>query len=250
MQQVKSKWVAKFSKSGAVKMRLFCFPYAGGNAQVFKAWGDQLPSTIEVCGIQPPGRSSRFTEPAFTDLEAMLGDLTAAIKPFLDKPFAFFGHSLGAAVSYELARRLQSQGFAPQIIFPSGRTAPHMPRKKPPIHHLPEDEFVDELKKMNGTPHEILANEELMELMVPMLRADFAMSDTYTFKPGTDLTCPMVAFGGVDDPDVDEESVRGWGEHAGGSFNYHMLPGDHFFLQGSQDQLLKLLMGYLGKHLS
>ena len=249
LKTLKSKWVAVFSKPTQPKMRMFCFPYAGGSAQVYKNWNDLLPDYLQLSAIQLPGRSSRFTEEPYNTIEPLLDDLMPEIRPFLDMPFVFFGHSLGAAVSFELSRRLQSDGLRPEFLFVSGRNAPHLPRKRPPIHHLPEGEFKTELLSMNGTPKEILENQELMDLMVPMLRADFSVSETYEHQEGENLTCPMASFGGVDDPDVDEEGVSGWGKHTKGPFQYRMLPGDHFFLHQSREMLLQEIAQYLNKRL-
>ncbi len=247
LKQAKSKWMAVFSKYGAPKLRLICFPYAGGSAQVFKPWLDFLPDSMELCAVQLPGRSSRFTEPNFTALEPLVADLSREIRPFLDLPFVFFGHSLGAAVSFELCRTLGREGIAPEFLFVSGRNAPHQPRRRPPIHHLPDDEFKTELLDMNGTPQEILENQELMELMLPMLRADFTISETYKFQPGPALQCPLASFGGEKDPDVDEEGVSGWGEHTAAAFHWHMLPGDHFFLHQSREILLHRMVQHLAQ---
>lgn len=247
MRHPKSKWVAFFSKPSVAKARLFCFPYAGGSAQVFKPWSDSLPDSLQLCAIQLPGRSSRFSEPSFTAIEPLVESLSREIRPFLDLPFVFYGHSLGAAVSFELSRTLAREGIVPQFLFVSGRNAPHQPRRRPPIHHLPDGEFKSELLEMNGTPQEILENQELMELMLPMLRADFTISETYKFQQGPTLQCPLASFGGEKDPDVDEEGVRGWGEHTGAAFHWHMLPGDHFFLHQSRDILLHRILRHMAQ---
>ncbi len=243
----KSKWITFLNKPAVTRSRMFCFPYAGGAAQSFKDWGPLVPGTTHLCAIQPPGRSSRFSEPLMTTVTEMVTALRREIKPFLDKPFVFFGHSLGAAVAYELARRLQEEGLRPAHIFVSGRIAPHRPRKRPPIHQLPENEFRQEMRQLNGTPPEILEHEELMDLMVPIVRADFGVSETYAYRPGTMLTIPLTAFGGEKDPDVDERDVAAWKQHTGGPFSYYMLPGDHFFINPSRTELLRMISRYLAR---
>ncbi len=249
MSYPKSKWISALSKPARVNMRLFCFPFAGGAAQAFKDWGSLLPKDVQVLGVQYPGRSSRFTEPAFTAVADIAEALRSEIRPFLDKPFAFFGHSLGASISYELARLLRAEGLQPGYLLVSGRRAPHLPRNRELIYNLPEDQFRVKISELNGTPPEILEHEELMDLMAPILRADFTASETYAFHPGVKMDAPLAAFGGAKDPDVEEEAIEAWREHTDGPFSAHMLPGDHFFLNEDQsrDLLLKSLCHYLGK---
>ncbi len=242
----KSKWITVLNKPSHIKSRLICFPYAGGSAQSFKDWATYLPAHMQLCAIQLPGRSSRFTEPLLTSIDAIVSELYREIKPFLNKPFYFYGHSMGAAVSFELTRLLQKDGLAPQRLFPSGRNAPHRPHEREDIHKLPEPEFRDKLREMNGTPPEILAHEELMDLMAPIVRADFTISETYTYKPGEKLTCPITAFGGEKDPDVPAANIEAWLEHTVADGSWYMFPGDHFFLNSDRDALLKKMSEYLG----
>jgi len=243
----KSKWISVLNKPTLIKTRLICFPYAGGSAQSFKDWASHLPAHTQLCAIQLPGRSSRFTEPLFTSIQSIVEALRHEIKPFLDKPFFFFGHSMGAAISFELTRVLQKEGFQPRRLFPSGRNAPHRPNEREQIHQLPEAQFRDKLREMNGTPPEILAHQELMDLMAPIVRADFTVSESYSFQPGDKLKCPMTAFGGTKDPDVPADSIEAWTEHTTGESSWHMFPGDHFFLNSHRDALLEKIVHYLNK---
>src|SRR5215510_10563903 len=156
------------------RMRLFCFPYAGGTAAVFRNWPRYLSSEIEVCAIQYPGRGSRLAEPLRDDVVDVMNAVYSDLQPFLKKPFAFFGHSMGAMVSYEFARRLQREGQSePLQLFVSGCVAPHERMFKEPTYHLPQPEFIAELRRLQGTPAEVLDNADLMQLMMPMIRADF-----------------------------------------------------------------------------
>jgi len=242
----KNKWIKTFNPSASASLRLICFPYAGGSAQVFKDWQQQLPPFVEVSAIQYPGRGSRFSEPSITDLTEMVDKIENNLIPFLNRPFAFFGHSMGAGIAFELTRKLQKRGLRPRYLFVSGRNAPHVRIDKDDVHTLPDDEFREKLKSMNGTPHEVLEHPELMELMLPLLRADFTLSETADFDLETELGCPMVAFGGEKDEDVSAESIEGWGRYSG-TFQWHMLAGDHFFLAPEQqmDELLRELSRYL-----
>ena len=222
-------------------LRLFCFPYAGGGAAIYRVWPHSLPSEVEVCVTHLPGRGTRLREQPFTSLDALVEAAAEAIAPLLDKPFAFFGHSMGAMISFELARRLREQDRPqPAYLFISGRRAPHLPNHDPITYNLPEVELVRELRRLNGTPREVLEHPELMELMIPLLRADFSVVETYVYRPGVPLDCPLTVFGGLEDSDVSREQLEAWREHITGKFALRMLPGDHFFLNDAQAQPLLL----------
>lgn len=222
---------------------MFCFPHAGGGASAYRAWPDALPSHIEICAIQPPGRERRLSERPFTRLSALIPVLADAIRPYLNKPFVFFGHSMGSLTSFELAHELQRrQGPTPLHLFASGRRAPQTPQRTRIIHHLPEPAFIKELRHYNGTPEAVLQNRELMELFLPLLRADFALNETYVYTPKEALDYPLTAFGGWQDATVNHQEVAAWKEQTSAQFKLHMLPGDHFFLNSAQHQLFKLLL--------
>jgi len=158
----------------------------------------------------------------------------------LDKPFAFFGHSLGALVSFELTRRLRREyGVHPVRLFVSAGRAPQIPRRGPPIHALPEEELLAELRRLNGMPGELMEHEELMEIMLPLLRADFAVYETYVYTNEPPLNCPISAFGGIQDHRVKDSDLEAWRAQTNVSFSLRMFPGDHFFLK--QPLLLRML---------
>lgn len=224
------------------RMRLFCFPYAGGTAAVFRSWAQYLPPEIELCAIQYAGRGSRLAERLGEDVVEIMNGLYQELQPFLTKPFAFFGHSMGALVGYEFARRLQrEQQPGPFEVFVSGCSAPHVRLFKEITYNLPEPEFIAELRNLQGTPEEVLDNAELMQLMMPIIRADFKASQTYKYDPGPPLECPIRAFGGLKDEMVPREKVEAWSEHTCRSFRAQMLPGDHFFLNTSQSLLTRVI---------
>jgi medium-chain acyl-[acyl-carrier-protein] hydrolase len=224
------------------KLRLFCFPYAGGGAYIFRAWPDGLPENVEVCTAQLPGRGARIKEKPFTDLMEMIEVIGDAVTPLLDRPFAFFGHSMGAMISYELARHLRRKhGLSPCHLFVSGRRAPQIPMTEPPSYAMPEPEFYEKLRLLNGTPAEVLEHPELMELVLPLLRADFSVVETYAYTADAPLGCPITAFGGLQDHKVGREMLEAWREQTTSTFTLRMLPGDHFFLNVEQALLLNLL---------
>lgn len=195
--------------------------------------------------MQLPGREDRLTEPAFTSMPPLVESLASALNPYLqDKPYAFFGHSMGAFVSFELARYLRKQHpthTGPLQLFVSAQRAPQLPDPEPPVHALPDNEFIEELRTLNGTPTEILQNAEVLEITLPLLRADFAICETYHYIPEEPLLCPIFACGGIDDKEIDDEKISAWREQTRGSFTRYMFPGDHFFLHGSQAELLQAL---------
>lgn len=237
-----NSWFACPKPNPQASLRLFCFPYAGGRASVFRTWPDDLPTTVEVCPVQLPGRGSRLREAPFTRLLPLVQAIAQAILPHLDKPFAFFGHCVGALVSFELARQLRRQyGLSPAHLFVSGCGTPHIPDPNPPIHALPESAFLEELRRRNGTPQEILEHPEMMQLLLPILRADFAIYETYTYTSEAPLDCSISAFGGLQDHAVSRDHLEAWRDQTSASFLLRMLPGDHFFLQTAQLLLLRTL---------
>jgi len=235
-------WITCPFPNPQASLRLFCFPYAGGGALSFRGWGTQLPPGVEVRPIELPGRGMRLKEAPFTRLVPLVEAVVEALLPYLDKPFAFFGHSMGALISFEVARRLRrDQALNPVHLFVSGRRAPQWPDPDPPIHALPEAEFLGELRRLNGTPEAVLANRELMQLLLPVLRADFAVLETYCYEPASPLECPIAAFGGLQDPEVACEMLEAWRQQTRSDFSLQMLPGDHFFLHTSQSLLWQAL---------
>ena len=219
---------------------MFCFPYAGGGASVYRGWGASLPNDLEVCPVQLPGRESRLREPAFTDIDVLVPAVADALDPYMNLPFVLFGHSMGAAIAFELARELRRRGRPqPLHLFVSGRRAPHLPAREEPIHALPEAEFLAKLRELNGTPEEVLQHEELMKLLLPILRADFGVNEKYEPTPGEPLEAGISALGGIGDKDVTREDVEAWKEHTRGRFRSRMFPGDHFFIQGNKDLVLE-----------
>jgi medium-chain acyl-[acyl-carrier-protein] hydrolase len=209
---------------------------------IFRTWQDGLPTDVEVCPVQLPGRGTRLTESPFTHLPYLIDALTDGLLPLLDQPFAFFGHSLGALISFEFARQLHRQhGVHPIRIIVSGAGAPHVPRSTRRSHTLPDEEFLAELRSLNGTPEEVLKHHELMQIMLPFLRADFALYETYSYAAESPLNCPISAFGGLHDQEVRHRDLAAWSDQTRGSFSIRMFPGDHFFLNASRSLLLPAL---------
>jgi medium-chain acyl-[acyl-carrier-protein] hydrolase len=236
-------WIAWRNPHPRARIRLFCFPYAGTGASIFRTWSDYLPAEIEVCPIQFPGRATRLMERPFTRLSLLVEALAQALVPLLDKPFAFFGHSLGALVGFELARRLRLQsGVRPIGLFVSAARAPQILSRHRSIHALPEREFLSELRRLKGTPEKVLEDAELMQLMLPALRADFAVYESYVYSiSDTPLDCFISAFGGLQDHRVSRDDLEAWRDQTSDAFSLRMFPGDHFFLSTTAPLLLRAL---------
>ena len=244
----RTKWFAVPRRVPRPALRLFCFPFAGGGSRAFQAWPDHLPRDVELWVAQLPGREGRFKEQAYTRLPDLITDLVAAIAPHTDVPHAMFGHSMGALVAFTLTRELRRAGMrGPELLMVSGRRAPQRPDTDPPIHALPEKEFLEEIRELNGTPEAILRNEELLQLLIPLLRADFAVCETYEYVSEAPLACPIVAFGGADDPDVSHEDLAAWSEQTTSSSSHQIFPGDHFYLLDGIAPLLKEVSRYLDR---
>ncbi|MBE9069954.1 thioesterase [Leptolyngbya cf. ectocarpi LEGE 11479] len=232
-------WLKVLSTSQQLPIRLFCFPYAGGSSHIFRCWPETISSKLEVCAVELPGRGHRFSELLMTELTAVVSAVTNAINPYLDRPYFLFGHSLGALLAYEVARSLQQKGqIEPAHLVISGRNAPHFPVSVPPIHKLPETEFIAAIRHYNGTPEAVLENPELLDLFLPVLRADFTMLETYQYRSKPQLSCPIKVYSGTTDTHTKPAGLAAWRQQTSGPFTQKLFPGDHFFLQPQQASLL------------
>ena len=246
MAKTNCNWFQTCPARENAALKIFCFPYAGGSALVFKKWEDLLPPNVQVVSVELPGRGARMQEPPFVSLPDLIDNLREVIWPLLDKPFAFFGHSMGAIIGFELARALRRKYCVePQTLFVAGRRAPQIPNSEPVTYNLPKDEFTKELIELDGTPKELLEHEELMEMIIPLLRADFQLIQTYRYLVEPPLKCPIIAYGGLRDRHATREKLILWKELTSSRFSLSMLPGDHFFLRSSQVQLLGLIANEL-----
>jgi medium-chain acyl-[acyl-carrier-protein] hydrolase len=235
-----NSWVTCPKPNPQADLRLFCFPYAGGSSLIFRTWASSLPENIEVCPIEFPGRGIQMRSVPFTQLEPLVSAIATVLLPYLNKPFAFFGHSMGGLISFELTRLLRrNYSVNPVHLFISGRRAPQILDCDPPIHALPEPEFLEELRHLNGTPEAVLQNVELMQLLLPILRADFSVLETYVYALEPPLECPITAFGGLQDKEASSTELEAWREHTTTSFQLQMFSGDHFFLHSAQPLLLQ-----------
>ncbi len=229
-------WFPSIQSAAGAKLRLFCFPYAGGGASVFRGWAEHLPPGVAVLPVRLPGRETRLGEPPFDLMEQLIEALREAIAPYLDQPFAFFGHSLGAVIAFELARTLPDP---PACLLVSGARAPQLRRDHVPPPPPADDELIRELRRLDGIPQELLDNHELMQLALPALRADTALYRNYVYIEGPPLACDIRAYGGADDERITRWHLETWAEQTTKSFSVEMFPGGHFFLNADQGEFLK-----------
>ncbi|MDA3648677.1 alpha/beta fold hydrolase [Saccharopolyspora indica] len=212
------------------RLRLLCFPYAGGNAQSYVRWRRPLEPDVEVCPMQLPGHGERIREAPRHRWEDLLADTRDRLARLADRPIALFGHSLGALLAFECARMLVAEhGVQPVHLLVSGHRAAQLPMREEVLHHLPDAEFLEALSERSRTLR-ALTDPEFRRLLLPVLRADFTASETYEFAEGPPLTCPVTALGGEEDPDVDLGELDAWRHRSTGPFELVAFPGDHFFV--------------------
>ena len=229
------------TSSAPERIRVFCFPFAGGGATLYRQWAPALSSTSELAFLHFPGREQRISEDPVRDLSCLVVSIVTAISPHLDLPFVFFGHSFGALVAFETARLLRAHGLPmPSDLIVSGCPAPSMPPRRQPVHHLPDNEFIDEIRRYGGGPAEVWSEPELLALLLPALRADFEAAERYRFEPGPPLPVAITAWAGYDDEEVTLEELEGWRKEAGGEFSLRQFPGHHFYLADSPEFLSAL----------
>lgn len=237
-----NKWFSVRPARNAPAFRLFCFPHVGAGASVFNIWpAAWAPGNVELWGVRLPGREQRLSETPFQRMELLIDALYEAMAPHLNTPYAFYGHSLGTVVAFEMARRIRRGGKpGPVRLLISAHSAPQLGLRRPPLHKLPKEEFEDELRRFAGTPDEVLQNEDLMNLMTSALRADFEVDETYSYEDKPPLDCPISAFGGRDDSDVSQADLAAWSIHTSQQFSLQMMDGDHFFVFRSSEFLARL----------
>jgi medium-chain acyl-[acyl-carrier-protein] hydrolase len=230
------------AEEGDAARQLFCFAHAGGGPSFFRSWRAPLAPEIAVRRVLLPGRESRLEEPPFRHITELVGPLCAALEPYLDQPYALFGHSMGAVVAFEVARWFSgSSRPGPACLIVSGRRAPGLPSGRQRLSQLPDDEFVAEVGRLNGIPPEVLSEPELVEMVLPALRADYELAETYQPVSGGRLDCPVAAYLGTDDPEVDFAGMLRWREVTTGEFAVRVFGGDHFYLKGGRPDVLDAL---------
>ena len=235
-------WLIPITPARRSGVRMICFPYAGAGAIIYRSWAALLDPGIECFAIQPPGRGSRFREDLLSSVSeyARLASLAIRSLP-ADRPLILFGHSLGALAAYETAVQLKRADCQLDSLVLSGRQDPDSPCKREPISHLQNDVFIEQMASYNGTPAEVLANPDLLELLLPMIKADFSMSEQYRGRSETKLGCRVFALGSRNDDWLDADSLDQWAKVTSGEFQTQWFEGDHFYLNHHTEELVAFL---------
>jgi surfactin synthase thioesterase subunit len=238
----RDRWIVRLKPRPEATLRVFCFPYAGAGSTVFRGWLPFVPDDVELCVVVPPGR-----EAALTDFPTVTALATAAIVPYLDRPYAIFGHSLGASIGFEVARALEAAGRPSPLVFvPSGRRAPTVASRRAPIAGLPDDDaFLDAIARSNGPDpafDAFRAEPELVAMVMPLLRADFTLVEAYRPLSERPLACPITAFAAYDDPHAPEDAILPWLEQTTAAFAHRMFAGTHLYLNAHRDVVVPALM--------
>lgn len=233
-------------------MRLFCFPYAGGGASTYRTWATGLPASIELLAIQLPGTESRVREVPLDSIPGMVAELTPLIAARSDLPFALFGHSLGSILAFEVTRTLRRAGLRmPGLLMVSGRRPPRVPDRHSPIHHLPDQELIAAINaRYGGIRPEVFQHPDLVELLLPGLRASITALETHAFQDEPALALPIAAFGGTSDPMAPPSDIEAWRSETTGRFSSRIFPGDHFYLTQQPAALLAEVAAGLRQHLT
>ncbi|MFJ5546217.1 thioesterase II family protein [Streptomyces sp. NPDC093225] len=234
-------WIRRYHAADESPIRLVCLPHAGGSASFYFPVSRALAPAVDVLSVQYPGRQDRRHEPGFTDIHAYADALTSALLPWLDRPTALFGHSMGAVLAFEVTRRLErDHGIAPVRVFASGRRSPSSFRPES-VHLRDDDGIVAEMRELSGTDAAILGDEEILRMVLPAIRSDYTAIENYRAAPDDTVNADITVLTGESDPRTSREEAQAWEAHTTGGFDIHRFPGGHFFLAQQQAHVLKII---------
>lgn len=240
-------WIRRFHAAPDARSRLLCLPHAGGSASYFFPVSRRLTPQVEVLAVQYPGRQDRHAEPCVDTIEGLADQVSAAMAPWLDRPLALFGHSMGAAVAFEVAMRLERTGTAPAALFVSGRRAPSRFREET-VHLRDDDGVLAEVRLLSGTASQVLADDDLIRMALPAIRNDYRAIELYRGQPDATVRCPVYALVGDDDPKATIAEVDAWREHTNGDFELQIFPGGHFYLDQQVTGVLEKITSVVAAH--
>lgn len=225
------RWGVRWRPAAPDALSLLCLPHAGGGAVAYRSWAAALGPEVEVVCVRLPGRESRLREDPYTAVDDLVPALVEGLEPWLHGRHAWFGHSMGALLAFEACRELRRRRMpSPERLFVSARQAPHLPSRETAVHDAPDTALLAHLDALNGTSGELLHSNRAVSVLMPMLRADFAVSETYHWAPEPPLDCPVSVYGGADDPVVNDEELQAWQRHTTADCTVRTFPGAHFYL--------------------
>lgn len=233
-------WIRRYHPCPDAPARLVCFAHAGGSASYFFPVSAALAPGIDVLVVQYPGRQDRRGEALIDDIHVLADRIVDALASWTDRPMMFFGHSMGAVLAYETTRRLDRNGTAPKALFVSGRRSPTTFRSES-VHRRDDAGLLSEVRRLSGTESQLLADEEIVQMVLPALRNDYRAIETYEYRAGPPVSCPIVALIGDVDPRVDADEARDWQRHTAARFDLRVFPGGHFYLNANQGAIVDLL---------
>jgi len=244
---MQNRWFKNFKKTPNPKIKLFCFPHAGGNSDTFKHWAQYLPDWIELYSLQLPGRGSRFNEPCLDNMEIITDKLSENITTLIDKPFVFLGHSLGGSIAFELTKKLKQLNLnLPNRLFIVGRESPRVPPKNAK-YTASDSEIIEYLKLLSGTNNAVFHTNDLIKLLLPMIRCDLKLAETYHYycKHKSPVTCPINVFWGTDDVGLKIQDVEDWNKETTSTCHIDQFEGHHFFLHETPKIVIEKMLAYI-----
>ncbi len=248
-EKARAKWIVRPQARQGAAFRLVCFPQAGGNAWSFRQWAQRLPTAIELLAIQYPGHGDRLGEEPRRDFDVLLTEIAESLAPSLDRPYALFGHSMGALLAFETGRVLQTIDVGPpKHVFLSGHNAPGNPMAsddRTPAHELTDPQLLERIETLDCTPPEILEDREMRTLLLRMIRADSAVCESHVLRKRFPLASPVTVLGGVDDPRTSEAGLNSWREFSSGRFDVRWFEGNHGFLFAEEQRVQETIVGAL-----
>ncbi|WP_165956441.1 thioesterase II family protein [Kribbella antibiotica] len=238
-------WIRSRAPRPAARLRLICLPHAGGAANFFQDWHARIPDDIEVLAVQYPGRWERTGEPLLESMDELAAAVAAEIRPLADRPIAVFGHSMGSIAAYEVTRRLAEWGIEPAHLFVSGRYPPSEQKTSSVVHLLDDDGLAEELIRLGGMPAELLADQDMRDYFLPIIRSDYRLIETYQWSPGPEPKAPMTILYGDSDANIGAEQAERWRAHSAGEVTVRRFPGGHFYLVPQRDAVLEYVVATL-----